>query len=139
MIRTQDLGICSLNHCATLLVNVFGKEATFKTTLAFYCLFRWIVCHNIEMSHTTFKKKWQGICYSNHCTVKLKSYRTDPVVNIHFLKYSMQSVYLEWLNGTYIYPTFILIISLQNVYGKKIKLLWNRSVMPNMPLKKLKW
>lgn len=35
MIRTHDLEICSLNHCATLLVNVFWK----KNTLAFYCFF----------------------------------------------------------------------------------------------------
>lgn len=54
MIRTHDLEICSLNHCATLLVNVFWK----KNTLAFYCFFFLMnSMSQIEMSHTTFKKK----------------------------------------------------------------------------------
>lgn len=39
MIRTHDLKICSLNHCTTLLVNVFGKEANCKATLAFIVYF----------------------------------------------------------------------------------------------------
>lgn len=54
MIRTHDLEICSLNHCATLLVNVFWKK---KYTCFLLFFFLMNSMSQIEMSHTTFKKK----------------------------------------------------------------------------------